>query len=121
MLEYLFALLFAVLLLVNESPTPTITTTIVTTTTTSVVPVLAPIDTSGPPRNTTTLVGCIAYYESTWGEDPNVFQFTQGTWEAYGGKGSPSNAPYSQQLVVFWIAWEDNGKHHWAAQRGRCF
>lgn len=75
----------------------------------------------GPPRNTTTLVGCIAYYESTWGLDPNVFQFTQGTWEAYGGTGSPSNASYSVQERMFWLAWEDAGHHHWAAQKGRCF
>jgi hypothetical protein len=75
----------------------------------------------GPPRNTTTLVGCIAFYESTWGKDPNVFQFTQGTWEAYGGTGSPSNASYSHQEEIFWLAWEDAGHHHWLAQKGRCF
>lgn len=75
----------------------------------------------GPPHNITSLVGCIAFYESTWGEDPNVFQFTQGTWEAYGGVGSPSLASYSRQEVIFWLAWEDDGQHHWAAQKGRCF
>jgi hypothetical protein len=84
-----------------------------------------PLDTfselDGPPHNTTTLIGCISYYESTWGKDPNVFQFTQGTWEAYGGVGSPSNASYSRQETIFWIAWEDDGPHHWAAQKGRCF
>lgn len=76
---------------------------------------------NGPPRNTTTLVGCIAYYESTWGKDPNVFQFTQGTWRSYGGEGSPEKASYQRQEEVFWLAWKDNGKHHWAAQKGRCF
>ncbi len=75
----------------------------------------------GPPRNTTSLVGCIAFYESTWGEDPNVFQFQLGTWQTYGGTGIPSNAPYWRQEQVFWLAWEDAGKHHWAAQKGRCF
>lgn len=75
----------------------------------------------GPPHNTTSLVGCISYYESTWGKDPNVFQFTQGTWETYGGVGLPSNASYSRQETIFWIAWEDDGPNHWAAQKGRCF
>lgn len=78
-------------------------------------------DSSGPPHNTTSLVGCIAYYESSWGKDPNVFQFTQGTWEAYGGSGSPSNASYAEQEAIFWAAWNDDGEHHWAAQKGRCF
>lgn len=106
--------------------------TIVTTrpvskaTTTSLYSVTTlPLDTfselDGPPHNITSLVGCISYYESTWGKDPNVFQFTQGTWEAYGGVGSPSNASYSRQEAIFWIAWEDDGPHHWAAQKGRCF
>ncbi len=75
----------------------------------------------GPPHNTTSLVGCISYYESRWGADPNVFQFQQGTWEAYGGTGSPSNAPYWRQEEIFWLAWEDAGHHHWLAQKGRCF
>lgn len=77
--------------------------------------------TDGPPHNTTTLIGCISWYESNWGADPNVFQFTQGTWEAYGGTGSPSNASYSVQEAIFWLAWADDGPHHWAAQKGRCF
>ena len=81
-----------------------------------------PSGSSGPPRNTTSLVGCIAFYESTWGDaDPNVFQFVQRTWEAYGGTGSPSNAPYWRQEEVFWLAWQDAGHHHWLAQKGRCF
>src|SRR5688572_27267759 len=77
------------------------------------IPERAPSGSGGPPRNTTTLVGCIAFYESTWGDaDPNVFQFVQGTWEAYGGTGSPSNAPYWRQEEVFWLAWQDAGHHH---------
>lgn len=84
-------------------------------------PVVVVSDGDGPPHNTTTLVGCISYWESSWGKDPNVFQFAQGTWEHYGGTGSPSNATYSKQLAIFWIAWEDDGPHHWAAQKGRCF
>jgi hypothetical protein len=104
----------------------TVTTRVPRTTTTEpyVPTTLTQIVTSGsdgPPRNTTTLVGCIAYYESTWGKDPNVFQFTQGTWETYGGTGSPSRASYATQEKIFWIAWEDDGHHHWAAQKGRCF
>lgn len=75
----------------------------------------------GPPRNITSLIGCIAYYESTWGLDPNVFQFIQSTWEAYGGVGYPGNAPYSRQEEIFWLAWHDDGPNHWAAQQGRCF
>lgn len=99
--------------------TSTTNTTIARTTTTSAVVVNYSSD--GPPHNTTTLVGCISYYESRWGEDPNVFQFTQGTWEHYGGRGSPSLASYSTQEAIFWVAWEDDGPHHWAAQKGRCF
>lgn len=67
------------------------------------------------------LRACIAHYESTSGLDPNVYQFTQGTWEAYGGKGSPSNASYAEQTRVFWLAWNDAGHWHWLAQKGRCF
>jgi hypothetical protein len=114
----------------------TTTTTVLETTTSSIPVVKKPTTTkayvpttlevevsggSGPPRNTSTLVGCIAFYESTWGEDPNVFQFTLGTWQAYGGKGSPSAASYEYQEQIFWKAWEDDGYHHWAAQKGRCF
>lgn len=104
----------------------TVTTRVVrrTTTTEPYIPIPAPVEISGgdgPPRNKTTLIGCIAFYESTWGADPNVFQFTQGTWNAYGGTGSPSNAPYWRQEQVFWLAWEDAGHHHWLAQKGRCF
>jgi hypothetical protein len=113
---------------VMTTTVPVVTTTTVHIHTTKVpsttivrAPLVETVNSGGPPRNTTTLVGCIAYYESTWGEDPNVFQFTQGTWRAYGGTGSASSAPYSEQLTVFWAAWEDDGKHHWAAQKGRCF
>lgn len=95
-----------------------------TTTESSVVTTTAYVIRSGaagPPHNTTTLVGCISYYESTWGIDPNVFQFTLGTWHEYGGKGAPEDAPYWRQEEVFWKAWADDGEHHWAAQKGKCF
>ncbi len=117
---------------VVETTTSTTSTTVAEiVTTTSTIKVIPKVTTTtavyvvtnsdGPPRNTTTLVGCIAYYESTWGKDPNVFQFTQGTWENYGGVGSPSRASYATQEKIFWLAWEDDGYHHWAAQKGRCF
>lgn len=110
---------------VPEPATTTSTTVVKVVTTlaktTTTLPAVNLSGADGPPHNTTTLVGCISYYESTWGVDPNVFQFTQGTWEAYGGVGSPSRAPYSKQEAIFWIAWEDDGPHHWAAQKGRCF
>lgn len=77
--------------------------------------------TGGPPHNITSLVGCIAFYESTWGVDPNVFQFVQSTWENYGGTGRPENASYQRQEEIFWLAWNDDGPNHWAAQKGRCF
>lgn len=67
------------------------------------------------------LQACIAHYESTSGLHPNIYQFQQGTWEAYGGTGSPSNASKAEQDRIFWLAWEDAGEHHWAAQKGRCF
>lgn len=106
-----------------QEPITTTTTTRpkVTTTTNTTMVVVSVSSSDGPPHNITTLVGCISYYESRWGADPNVFQFTQGTWETYGGKGSPSLAPYSTQEAIFWLAWEDDGHHHWAAQKGRCF
>lgn len=65
---------------------------------------------------------CIARYESEHGlTSPNVFQFEQGTWDAYGGTGSPGSASMSEQNAVFDRAWADAGPQHWAAQRGRCF
>lgn len=67
------------------------------------------------------LQACIAHYESTSGLHPNIYQFEQGTWEAYGGTGSPSNASKAEQDRIFWLAWEDAGEHHWLAQKGRCF
>lgn len=74
------------------------------------------------PNEKDTLVGCIAYYESTWGQaDSNVFQFVNSTWRAYGGTGDPANASWARQLEIFWVAWNDSGEHHWAAQAGRCF
>lgn len=118
---------------IREIPSTTTSTTIVKIVTTTIkkpVVTTIPVQTTiskisanidGPPHNITSLVGCISYYESTWGEDPNVFQFEQTTWEYYGGKGSPSNAPYWRQEEVFWLAWADDGHHHWAAQKGRCF
>ncbi len=102
--------------------TPTTVRAVITTTTMTRVPLVATTSSGGPPRNTTSLVGCIAYYESTWGDiSPNIFQFVPGTWRTYGGTGSAETVPYSEQLTVFWAAWEDDGKHHWAAQKGRCF
>lgn len=68
------------------------------------------------------LIGCIAYYESRNGLiDTNIFQFTSGTWKAYGGTGDPADASIAEQIKRFWLAWNDDGKHHWAAQKGRCF
>ena len=67
------------------------------------------------------LQACIAHYESTSGLHPNIYQFEQGTWEAYGGTGTPSTASKAEQDAVFWRAWEDAGEHHWLAQKGRCF
>ena len=67
------------------------------------------------------LQACIAHYESMSGLHPNIYQFQQGTWEAYGGTGSPSNASKAEQDRIFWLAWEDAGEHHWLAQKGRCF
>lgn len=100
----------------------TYTTTTLSSYVSTTIPESRSSGSDGPPRNTTTLVGCIAYYESTWGDSSsNVFQFVQGTWNAYGGTGSPGNAPYWRQEEVFWAAWEDDGHHHWAAQKGRCF
>lgn len=59
-----------------RTPRTTNTVFIPRITTTTPEPV---ITFDGPPRNITTLVGCIAYYESTWGDaDSNVFQFVQG-------------------------------------------
>lgn len=114
-----------------ETPFETTTTLIpevTTTTSTTIVIVVTTVTTAkpkplvdGPPHNTTTLVGCISYWESSWGKDPNVFQFIQSTWEHYGGVGSPSRALYSVQEAIFWLAWNDDGPHHWAAQKGRCF
>lgn len=106
-----------------EETTTTNTTLIKikSTTTSTTITVDKYLSVDGPPHNISTLVGCISYYESTWGIDPNVFQFTQQTWEAYGGTGSPSRAIYSIQEKIFWKAWEDDGFHHWAAQKGRCF
>lgn len=113
---------------VEEITVTTIEEVVASSTTTEVVSTKNTFDSSsnfsdldGPPHNLTTLVGCISYYESTWGIDPNVFQFVQSTWEAYGGVGSPENAPYWRQEEIFWLAWEDSGQHHWAAQKGRCF
>lgn len=73
------------------------------------------------PADGEALRACIAHYESTSGLDPNWYQFEQGTWAAYGGKDSPANASYEEQTRIFWLAWEDDGHHHWAAQKGRCF
>lgn len=110
----------------SEETTTTIMTSIVeetTTTTVLVVKTLPKIIESGngPPHNITTLLGCIAYYESGWGADPNVFQFIPSTWRSYGGSGNPEDASYARQEEIFWLAWNDSGPHHWAAQKGRCF
>lgn len=35
--------------------------------------------------------------------------------------GRNGRAEYEEQTRLFWIAWEDDGYHHWAAQKGRCF
>lgn len=69
-----------------------------------------------------TLQNCIAYWESGNGTtSSNQFQFTLGTWHTYGGTGDPEDAEFSTQVRIFWIAWADDGPHHWAAQKGRCF
>lgn len=108
-----------------EEVTTTSTTVVeeITTTTIKVVITSPKIVESvgGPPHNTTTLLGCIAYYESGWGADPNVFQFIPSTWRSYGGTGNPEDASYARQEEIFWLAWNDSGPHHWAAQKGRCF
>lgn len=65
---------------------------------------------------------CIAHYESTSGAgSSNQYQFQDGTWQAYGGTGSPESASMAEQNAVFDRAWADGGEHHWAAQKGRCF
>lgn len=68
------------------------------------------------------LQNCIAYWESGNGTTSNnQFQFTLGTWHTYGGTGDPEYASFATQVRIFWIAWADDGHHHWAAQKGRCF
>lgn len=68
------------------------------------------------------LKNCIAKWESENGRtSSNVYQFEPGTWAAYGGTGSASNASMSEQNAVFDRAWADGGEGHWAAQKGRCF
>lgn len=73
------------------------------------------------PPDGETLRACIAHYESTSGLDPNIYQFTDRTWQAYGGTGQPEDASYAEQTRIFWLAWNDAGRQHWAAQKGRCF
>jgi outer membrane murein-binding lipoprotein Lpp len=73
-------------------------------------------------RTGSELSDCIAKYESTNGAlDSNLYQFVPGTWRAYGGTGDPGDASVEEQTRIFWLAWNDAGEHHWAAQKGRCF
>ncbi len=95
----------------RATSTPTVTTT----------------PSSGLPRTASVaslpdLPACIAKYESTSGQlDSNIYQFQLPTWQTYGGEGRPEDAKISRQTEVFWKAWADDGPHHWAAQKGRCF
>lgn len=44
-----------------------------------------------------------------------------GTWDNYGGYARAEDAPASVQDAKAQELWDEAGRHHWAAQRGRCF
>lgn len=78
---------------------------------------------AAPAAPVTDVQACIARYESDNGlTSPNIFQFKQGTWESFGGTGSPETATRAEQDRVFHATWRNGaGKSHWLAQQGRCF
>lgn len=123
----------------------TTTTTIVTEPPTTIPITEAPVVTEKPvvqkqKRVETTIsessdtgnmpAGCIRKYESggTTDEGGNyqdsgggAYQIIHSTWDGYGGYENAEDAPQSVQDAKAAELWAENGRGHWAAQKGRCF